>query len=92
MKLGIHYNDDRYSFRGALLGRYVWTGTQQLITNARYSAVIWDLNLAKKVFTVNHTALELFFNAHNLFNGAQYPDGAFKNARRWMEGGIRFNF
>jgi vitamin B12 transporter len=91
VKLGLHYNDDRYSFRGALLGRYVdWNATTD--SNARYSAVIWDLNLAKKVFTVNHTALELFFNAHNLFNGAQYPDGAFKNARRWVEGGLRFNF
>jgi vitamin B12 transporter len=91
VKLGLHYNDDRHSFRGTLLGRYVdWNATTD--SNARYSAVIWDLNLAKKVFTVNHTALELFFNAHNLFNGAQYPDGTFKNARRWVESGIRFNF
>jgi len=91
VKLGLHYNDDRYSFRGALLGRYVdWNATPD--ANARYSAVIWDLNLAKKVFTVHDTAMELFFNAHNLFNGAQYPDGEFKNALRWVEGGIRFNF
>jgi hypothetical protein len=37
--------------------------------------------------------MELFFNAHNLFNGAQDTlDDGFKNARRWVEGGIRFNF
>jgi hypothetical protein len=35
--------------------------------------------------------MELFFNAHNLFNGAQYSWDAFKNSRRWVEGGIRFN-
>ena len=91
VKLGLHYNDDRHSFRGALLGRYVdWNASPD--SNARYSAVIWDLILAKKVFTSHDTALDLFFNAHNIFNGAQYPDGTFKNARRWVEGGIRFNF
>ena len=91
VKLGLHYNDDRHSFRGALLGRYVdCNATPDL--NARYSAVIWDLNLAKKVFARRDTAVELFFNAHNIFNGAQYPDEIFKNARRWVEGGIKFNF
>ena len=91
VKLGLHYNDDRHSFRGALLGRYVdWNASPD--SNAKYSAVIWDLILAKKVFTSHDTALDLFFNAHNIFNGAQYPDGTFKNARRWVEGGIRFNF
>ena len=91
VKLGLHYNDDRHSFRGALLGRYVDLNSSP-DNNGRYSAVIWDLNLAKRLFTRDDTAIELFFNAHNLFNGAQYDWDAFKNVRRWFEGGIRFNF
>jgi hypothetical protein len=52
-----------------------------------------DLNLAKNVFTWRDTGVELFFNAHNIFNGAQDTlDNGFKNARRWFEGGIRFDF
>jgi len=57
--------------------------------NGKYSAIIWDLNLAKKIIEKGHTAAELFFTAHNLFNGAQYLDGLFPNPRRWFEGGVR---
>lgn len=90
-KVGLHY-DDRGSFRGALLGRYVWyNASAGGLTKDK--AVIWDLNLLKKVVEFHGTALELFFNAHNLFNGAQYNDpNGFENARRWLEGGIRFKF
>lgn len=89
-KAGIHY-DDRDSFRASLYGRYVWwNGSFGL--GAKDNAVIWDLNLAKKVLRVHDTALELFFNAHNLFNGAQYSDATFRGTPRWLEGGARFNF
>ena len=91
VKLGLHYDDDRHSFRGALLGHYVWSNASS-DCNAKSSAIIWDLNLAKKVFKRHDTAIELFFNVHNLFNGAQYSWDAWKNARRWVEGGIKFNF
>lgn len=92
VKVGIHYDDVQRSFRGALLGRYV-CGNSTWSTNAKSSAMLLDLNLAKKVFSRNYTAVELFFNVHNLFNGAQDTlDDGFKNARRWVEGGIRFNF
>jgi len=91
VKLGLHYEDNR-SFRGALLGRYVWwNGADGNATKDK--AIIWDLNLAKKVFTHHDSAVELFFNAHNIFNGAQFnTDTRFENARRWLEGGIKFNF
>ena len=92
VKLGIHYNDVQHSLRGALLGRYA-CGNSQFSTNARSSAMLLDLNLAKKVFSRRDIAFELFFNAHNIFNGAQDTlDNGFKNARRWFEGGIRFDF
>jgi vitamin B12 transporter len=90
LKMGVHY-DDRRSLRGSLLGRYVdWNAEDK--TTSRYSAVIWDLNLAKKFSAFGDTAAELFFNVHNLFNGAQYSWDEFKNARRWFEGGIKFEF
>jgi len=90
VKMGVLY-DDKRTFRAALLGRYVFYNASPAL-NAKDSAIIWDLTLAKKILTVQDMALDLFFNAHNLFNGAQYPDAAFKNAPRWLEGGARFNF
>lgn len=94
VKTGLHY-DDRRSIRGTLTGRYGWLNSSanpNANLNAQYNAIIWDLSLSKKIFTHRDLALELFFNAHNLFNGAQYSRGDLKNARRWLEGGIRFNF
>jgi vitamin B12 transporter len=90
VKMGLHY-DDKRTFRAALLGRYVFYNASPAL-GAKDSAVVWDLNLAKKIISVRDMALELFFNAHNLFNDAQYPDATFKNAPRWLEGGARFNF
>jgi vitamin B12 transporter len=92
VKLGLHYDDKRV-IRGALLGRYVWSnGAPDNITKDK--AIIWDLNLAGKVFSHRDYAAELFFSAHNLFNGAQFNSDVpgFENARRWLEGGIRFGF
>jgi vitamin B12 transporter len=90
LKLGVHYDDHR-SFRGALLGRYTdWNADPDW--HGKYSAVIWDLNLAKRFRAFGNTELELFLNAHNIFNGAQYSDEFFKNARRWFEGGLKFEF
>ena len=91
LKLGLHYDDERHSFRGALLGRYVLSNASA-DNNAKDKTIIWDLNLSKRVLNYHDTALELFFNAHNLFNGAQYSFDAFKNAPRWFEGGIKFDF
>jgi vitamin B12 transporter len=90
VKLGLHY-DDKRSLRGVLLGRYVWYNAS-LSSNARDNAIIWDLNLAKRVVAVRDTSLEIFCGVHNIFNGAQYSEDFFKNARRWLEGGIRFGF
>jgi vitamin B12 transporter len=91
LKLGIHYDDIGHSLRGALLGRYGWLNMPAGY-NGKYSAVIWDLNLAKQLFRKDTKAVELFFNAHNLFNGAQYNNDYLQNARRWFEGGLRFDF
>jgi vitamin B12 transporter len=54
--------------------------------------MIWDLNLGKKFSLPGRSTAELFFTAHNLFNGSQYADSFFPNPRRWFEGGIRGTF
>jgi vitamin B12 transporter len=91
VKLALHYDDAPHSFRGTLLGRYGWLNAPA-DNNGKYKTIIWDLNLAKKVFTRHDTAVEIFFNAHNLFDGAQYNYDGMQNARRWLEGGFRFDF
>ena len=90
-KLGILYSDKKRFLEGTLIGRYVWWNAV-VADNAKDNAFIWDLSLSKRVLHINDLALELFFNAHNLFNGAQYSSGLFPNAHRWLEGGIRFKF
>ena len=90
LKLGVHY-DDRRGLRGALLGRYV-DFNDSPGDPGRYSAVIWDLNLAKRFRIIRDTELEFFLNVHNLFNGAQYDWDELRNARRWVEGGLKFEF
>jgi vitamin B12 transporter len=92
VKLGVHYEDLQHSLRGSLLGRYGWLNSPSYY-HGKYTAFIWDLNLAKEVFRKNDGSIELFFSAHNLFNGSQYSgQDSLKNARRWFEGGIRFDF
>jgi vitamin B12 transporter len=91
VKVGIHYNDVQHSLRGSLLGRYAWLNTTTE-SFSKSTAMIWDLNLEKRVFRKDDTTIKLFFNAHNLFNGSQYSWDAWKNAPRWFEGGIRCEF
>jgi len=88
--VGIDYNDNT-SFRGALRGHYIWWNAEAA-NNARYKAFIWDVNLAKSIFDREGAALEIFFTAHNIFNGSQYFVGIFPNPRRWFEGGVRYKF
>lgn len=90
--VGLQY-DDRKSLRATLKGHYIQWNTESL-DNGRYTAMIWDLYISKKVFTFadERKAIEAFFSAHNLFNGAQYPTYPFRNPRRWFEGGVRFYF
>jgi vitamin B12 transporter len=90
--VGFQY-DDRKSFRATLKGHYVhWHG--QPSDFGKYTAMIWDLHLAKKVlaFSTGNREVEVFFSGHNLFDGAQHPDFTFRNPRRWFEGGLRFYF
>lgn len=88
--LGIDYNDNE-AWQGALRGHYIWWNADSTM-NATYKAMIWDLNLARKVVEKGGATVEVFFTAHNIFNGAQYYEGVFPNPRRWFEGGLRCKF
>jgi Outer membrane receptor for ferrienterochelin and colicins len=88
--LGFRYDDNK-SLRAELFGHYVWWNLLSE-ANAKYDDFIWDLNLAKKIFVREKTTPELFFTAHNLFNGANYTRPEFKNPQRWVEAGIRIKF
>ena len=88
--LGIDYRDDDL-FSGALRGHFIRWNADPL-AESRDSAMIWDLNLGKKFLLRDRNSAELFFTAHNIFNGAQYADAVFPNPRRWFEGGVRWAF
>ncbi len=84
--IGIRY-DDKKSFRAELFGHYVWWDL-----DGSYDDFIWDLNLNKRIWSKEKAATELFFTAHNIFNGSQYTSGDSKNPKTWIEAGIRFKF
>ncbi|MFI5294293.1 MAG: TonB-dependent receptor plug domain-containing protein [Thermodesulfovibrionales bacterium] len=85
--VGIHYNDNK-SLRALLKGHYIWWNADSAL-NAQYNSIIWDFSLTKKVLSFGKRNAELFFTAHNIFNGSQYLVDAFKNPRRWVEAGLR---
>jgi vitamin B12 transporter len=88
--VGIQY-DDSSIIKALLKGRYVdWNSPA--ITSGSYNAMIWDLNLSREIALSNSVKAEMFFTAHNLFNGSQYNYFVYQNPRRWFEGGIRFAF
>jgi len=88
--IGIRY-DDQKSFMAELFGHYVWRDLDGSYM-AKYDDFIWDFNLNKRIRSKEKTATELFFTAHNIFNGSQYILGDSKNPGTWIEAGIRFKF
>ncbi|MDD2335389.1 MAG: TonB-dependent receptor [Geobacteraceae bacterium] len=88
--IGVQYNNSRI-IKALLKGRYVdWNAYPG--DEGKYDAMIWDLNLSKEITLSEAVTAEVFFTAHNLFNGAQYASSFYQNPRRWFEGGLRFNF
>lgn len=83
--------DDQSLFKGSLNGRHIWWNAASY-HNGSYDGLIWDLHVSATPFGRKQYAPELFFSIRNLFNGAQYLDEAFRNAGRWVEGGVRFSF
>ena len=88
--LGLHY-DDQQSFKALLNGRYIdWNMDPSL--HGSYGSFVFDLHMTKKVLQRKDASLEAFADVHNLFNGSQYVSDPYKNPKRWLEGGIRYNF
>lgn len=84
--VGLQYDDQR-SFSGNLKGHYIgWDA------DTAHNAFIWDLYLAKKLFTWDERTVEVFFSARNLFNSSQFYFPEFRTPGRWFEGGVRFRF
>jgi vitamin B12 transporter len=86
---GIQY-DDKKSLRGLIHGYYVWWNASD--STARYNAFIVDANVIKTLYKKGPLTVEAFLAGHNLFDGSSYPIENLKNARRWIEGGIRVKF
>jgi vitamin B12 transporter len=88
--IGVQYDNSRI-IKALLKGRYVdWNSYPE--DEGKYDAIIWDLNLSREITLSDAVTAEIFFTAHNLFNGAQYASSLYQNPRRWFEGGLRFNF
>jgi vitamin B12 transporter len=88
--VGVDYNDND-AWRGALRGHWIWWNASA-DASARYTAMIWDLHLTRKIIEKGDTSAEAFFSIRNIFSGSQYLYGLFPNTGRWFEGGVRIKF
>ena len=91
VKLALRYDKKHWGFSGTLTGNYAWINADPG-NNPADGSFLWDLHLNKKLLPKHQFSPELFFSAHNLFNGSQYWNEVLKNPRRWIEGGVRFSF
>lgn len=92
VKLGLNYDQQDLGLRGTLTGNYVWWNKDES-SAARDTGMIWDLHLNWRLKSFYKLTPELFFSAHNLFNGVQTTDTElYTNAKRWFEGGLRVKF
>jgi len=89
--LGLTYDDLR-SIRTEIFGHYVWWDNNSASLKGKYSDFLWDVNIIKRLTTLSGIKPELFFTAHNIFNGKQYSAYYYKNPKQWIEGGIRARF
>ena len=91
-KLALNYDHSDLGLRGALTGNYViWNAAPDY--PARSAGVVCNLHLNWKLNPKSALSPELFFTAHNLFNGVQTTNTIlYNNASRWYEGGVRFKF
>jgi vitamin B12 transporter len=86
-KMGVRY-DDTESFYAELYCHNIWWDLPQLEDND----FMWDLNLNKKICSTQECYTDVFFTAHNIFNGSQYNLRNSKSPGRWFEAGIRVRF
>jgi vitamin B12 transporter len=87
---GIAY-DDEESLQAQVSGRLRFFDNDESI-GGKYDDFIWDFNVSKAITIYHGLRPQLFFTAHNLFNGSQYQDFGNRNPGRWLEGGVRLHF
>lgn len=87
---GLKYDNDKL-FKAILQGHYIWWN-QDASYYAQYNAMIFDMSLTKTVYRQKDNACDIFFTAHNIFDGSQYAENYFPNPGRWFEGGVRYKF
>lgn len=86
---GAYWN--RGSWHAQLAGHYVWWDLGG-VEEGRHNDPLWDLNL-RKTFSLTRTLdADLFFTAHNLFNGDLAVDMVDGTDPRWVEVGARVRF
>jgi len=78
-------------FKAQLFGHYMWWMAETTY-QGQYGTFIWDLNLRQPVSIGDKADFDLFFTAHNLFNGSQYWSIQYPNPERWVEAGLIFRF
>ena len=88
--IGLKYDNEK-TFSALLKGHYLWWNADSAY-QAEYTAFIFDMNLIKTLYQQKANKLEAFFTAHNIFNGLQDTVVFYKNARRWIEAGLRYKF
>lgn len=89
-RAGVKYDNDNL-FRAVLQGRYTWWDSTWYDMGA-YNAMIFDLSIAKTLYRQKDRACDIFFTAHNIFDGSQYIANYWPNPGRWFEGGVRYKF
>ncbi len=89
--VALKYDDGKSSFRGLLKMHYIWWNSSADLMG-RYSSPVVDLNLIKGLLRRGDNLLEVFFTAHNIFNGSQYQQSFFRNPGSWVEAGLRYKF
>jgi vitamin B12 transporter len=87
---GLAY-EGRPGLKALLTGHFIdWNASPQL--NARDEDFIVDMSLTKSLFQRAGAEWTAFLNVWNIFDTAQYSYEAYKNAGRWIEGGVRCTF
>ncbi len=87
--IGAEYNTE--ATRAVLRGHYIWWNADGE-NGGKYDDFVWDLHLAETLYDDPGKRLEGFLSAYNIFDASQYAWRFFKNPRRWVEAGLRFEY
>jgi vitamin B12 transporter len=83
--------DNEQIIRASFTGHYIrWNGFN--FDGGHDTAMLWDFNLKRRLFTLGRSAADAYALGHNIFNGSQYKYDFAPNPRRWFEGGLSFSF